>query len=126
MEDILDFLLKNDFEIIDIQPCTEEEWNKLISKEKDDPFKKYKEGKPISLNINTNPNFNGLIREGKITYKFEKVKECEYQGHKYFLPMLNNSGKRVKGKTIVITDYEFLENEKRILIKNFTIEKRID
>lgn len=123
MKDIVDFLLENDFEIVSIEPCTEEDWNNLINDVKPDPFKRFKEGNPLSLEVTTNPNFKGIIRDNIINYQFAEVKENEYQGHKYYLPAINGKGKRVKGKKIIITDYSFNEETKTIFINLFEIEK---
>lgn len=84
--------------------------------------------KSISFIATTNVNDNGDIydKDAAITYVFQKVSLQSYNGYQYYLPMLNDKAKRIKNKTIEITDYMVEEteyNELIIHIKNFKINK---
>ena len=52
--------------------------------------------------------------------QFENFKEMYYAGYSYGLPMLNGKSKRVKNKTLRLTEVEQIE-DKKFIVKNFEI-----
>ena len=89
---------------------------------------KFNNHTPITLDIKFNPDFDGQLRIDNIIYQFEEVKENCYQGIVYYLPVLNGKAKRIKNKTITITDYDIVnldDNNEEIIvmINDFTINK---
>lgn len=58
----------------------------------------------------------------EITYLFDEVKEMSYQGYTYYLPILNGKAKRIKNKTIIVKDFEVIDNL-TIKVLDFDIEK---
>lgn len=67
-------------------------------------------------------NEYGEYREGDVIFEFP-FKLNYYQGYEYGLPLLNGKAKRIKNKTIRVTEYDFEENGCTIIIKvkNFEI-----
>lgn len=74
-----------------------------------------------------NPDENGEYWQSgdTIHYHFPKVKENYYNGFNYYLPVLKGKAKRVKNKTIVVTEftYEICENYIDVHIVDFKIVK---
>ena len=52
--------------------------------------------------------------------QFENFKEMYYAGYSYGLPMLNGKSKRVKNKTLRLTEVEKVD-DKKFVVKNFEI-----
>lgn len=63
----------------------------------------------------------GHITINEIDYEFENYKVLSYAGYEYGLPTINEKGKKIKGKKIVITDFEVI-GETSIKIKKFKVE----
>lgn len=80
---------------------------------------------PIELNITRNPNWNGDYMDNNIKYHFQEVGENYYNEFCYYLPKLNGNQKRIKNKTILITDYTINrdDNDATVEILNFIIKK---
>ena len=81
----------------------------------------------ISLDIQYNPDYEGEIRINDIIYQFD-VQEYSYQGMLYYLPVINGKAKRIKNKTIILTNYEYCpldDNNVTIIVqvKDFIIKK---
>ena len=68
-----------------------------------------------------NLNYEGYIIADYIGYEFENFKVLYYAGYEYGLPTLNGKGKKIKGKKVVVTDYEVLD-ELTIKVKDFRVE----
>lgn len=95
---------------------------------KNSMIKKFQNHEEFSLDIQYNPDFEGEMTIDDIIYQFEEVKENCYQGCYYYLPVLNGKAKRIKNKTITITDYDVFnldDNNVTIIvrIKDFIINK---
>lgn len=48
----------------------------------------------------------GKIEINGVNYQFSKVSHHSYAGYSYYLPVLNGKSKRIRGKKIIVTDYE--------------------
>ena len=72
-----------------------------------------------------NVNGVGEYWDGNVIYKFAGVKENWYQGFPYYLPLLNGKQKRIKNKTIKITQFEPEQADDKMIIhiQNFEIVK---
>ena len=81
----------------------------------------------LSFLCEFNPDENGEYWQSgdTIHYHFPEVKENYYNGFTYYLPVLKGKAKRVKNKTIVITEftYEIFENYIDVHIVDFKIVK---
>ena len=84
-----------------------------------------KNNEAISLNVEYNPDEDGNLRDGDVNYKFSEVKENYYRGFLYYLPVLNGKAKRIKNKTIKITEYTYQDNGTSLDINiiNFEVMK---
>ena len=63
----------------------------------------------------------GALIINNVTFVFTDIVENWYNGFTYYLPAINGKGKRIKNKTIVITDYSF-END-IVIVKKWSIKK---
>ena len=63
--------------------------------------------------------------DNNIKYHFQEVGENYYNEFCYYLPKLNGIQKRIKNKTILITDYTINrdDNDATVEILNFIIKK---
>lgn len=85
-----------------------------------------KNNDPLEVNIDRNPDSEGFfMEEDGIKYHFQEVDVNYYNGFHYYLPKLNGKQKRIKNKTILITDYTINrdDNDATIEIFNFMIKK---
>lgn len=89
-------------------------------------FKSLISSKKIEVEINTNPSEEGIVKiKDNIFIKFPEVKEMYYNGYFYYMPIVNRKTKRVKNKTIKITEFEYMEKPyMEIKIKKFEILKK--
>lgn len=75
------------------------------------------EGKPLEVFVECNPSDDGYIRDEDVLYHFQEVRENEYRGFPYYLPVLNGKAKRVKGKTIRINKYTWKMVDTGIIVE---------
>lgn len=82
-------------------------------------------GNAFDLPIDYNPNEEGYYRNDEAVYKFAEVKKNWYNGFLYYLPILKGKQKRVKGKTIIVKDYDYAEVDGCLVvnIKDFEVKK---
>lgn len=83
-------------------------------------------GELIEFVPETNLSFDGLYRQEMVLFKFPEVKEMYYNGYEYYLPVLNGKTKRIKNKTIMVTEYTYkiIENGGLVIyIEKFEIAK---
>ena len=71
-------------------------------------------------NIEFTPTYNlscyGYYRLNNNLYlHFEGIKEMYYNGYNYYLPTINGKAKKIKGKTVVITDYDYFKVDEKML-----------
>lgn len=66
-----------------------------------------KAGTALSFICEYNLNENGEVCHGDFTYKFPEIKEMEYRGWPYWLPMKNGKSKRIKNKWITVNKYTY-------------------
>ena len=59
--------------------------------------------------------------QSEYKFKFKEGNEYYYKGYTYYLPVLNGKSKRIKNKTIVITDA--IINGGDIIINDFIVKK---
>ena len=59
--------------------------------------------------------------ESGITYFFPEVKERYYSGYRYYVPMINGKGKRIKNKRIIVTEFETNSISRTVKIKSFKV-----
>lgn len=87
---------------------TIEEHNAMLRRdaERDELRKRILE--TMEFPINWNPDEKGYCYDvdSEMSIKFDEVKEYWYDGCPYYLPVLKGKAKRVKRKTIKITDYD--------------------
>ncbi len=78
---------------------------------------------PLELTPTRNLDEFGEYWDGNIYYKFENYKTLYYNDYAYGLPLKNEKAKRIKNKTIKITDYTFVDNRTslNIYVKDFEI-----
>lgn len=92
---------------------------------------KLKNHEPVEFQVLTNPDEEGCVNFYGFYFYFKEVAARNYQGLDYYLPVVNGKAKRVKNKTITVTDYDYttkkeeqqMWTEHRIDIKAFTINK---
>lgn len=79
----------------------------------------------IEIKFLKNLDSNGNYYDNNIIYHFNNYDLKTYNGYDYALPILNNKSKRIKNKTIKITNYTYVEidNNLEINIENFEIIK---
>lgn len=83
------------------------------------------ENNVLEFDCDQNPCYDGNLFIKEITFQFDEVKECYYRGYSYFLPVINGKSKRIKNKTIRITDFEILDIDNLIVkINNLEIVKK--
>ena len=58
-----------------------------------------------------NVRSDGYYRDGDLVYHFQEVKENYYAGTYYYLPVLNGKAKRIKNKTLKITNFTYNINK---------------
>lgn len=77
----------------------------------------------LVLFIDSNPNGDGewVEQRSGMTIQFDEVAERDYQGWTYYLPVLNGKAKRVKNKSIKITEAEM--DGDTIKVHNFEVLK---
>ena len=64
-------------------------------------------GLPVTFVPTSNVSDEGLYFDNGIIFKFPEVKENYYNGFVYYTPAINGKGKRVKNRTVEVTDYTF-------------------
>ena len=69
-----------------------------------------KSGDTLSFMCEYNLDENGEVCDGNFTFKFPEIKEMEYRGWPYWLPMKNGKAKRIKNKNVVVTKYTYTRN----------------
>lgn len=76
------------------------------------------------IEVEENPNCAGeyFHRQSNLIFVFSEVREMYYGDFNYYLPVLKGKAKRVKGKRILITEHEIIDNDK-IKINNFKVLK---
>lgn len=86
---------------------------------------KLKEGNPLSFFCEYNLNENGEVCNEYLTFKFSEIKEMEYRGWPYYLPMVNGKSKRIKNKNININKYTYEKTNYGFTVNviDFEIEK---
>ena len=87
--------------------------------------KKLHNGETIEFTPEYNPNEDGDVSIGNVTYHFNEVKENWYNGFNYYLPVVNGKQKRIKNKKLTISKYTYSRNENVITIniEEFIINK---
>lgn len=129
---VLSFLAPHGYEVIDNNLRTAEEAKEIREDKatRDELVKKAEAGEEMEFLVETNPDYEGdfdFIGYARIAFKY--VKECQYKGYPYYLPISGSEdGKacRCKNKRIVATSYEVTwANKKiaRIYIKEFKVIK---
>ena len=68
-----------------------------------------------------NLDYEGRITANEIEYEFENYKVMTYAGYGYGLPTLKGKGKKIKGKRIVVTDFE-ITGDLSVKVKDFRVE----
>lgn len=62
---------------------------------------------PVSFVPTSNISEDGEYFDNGIIYKFPEVKMNHYNGFRYYMPVINGKGKRIKNKTVEVSEYEF-------------------
>lgn len=72
-----------------------------------------------------NPDSYGELRVDGVLYRFNEVRENYYNGHHYYLPIVNGKQKRIKNKTVNVTKYTstIVDNNVTVDIIEFTVTK---
>lgn len=68
-----------------------------------------------------NLDYEGRITANEIDYEFESYKVLSYAGYEYGLPTLKGKGKKIKGKKVVVTDFEVM-GDRSVKVKDFRVE----
>ena len=68
-----------------------------------------------------NLDYEGYIVANEIEYEFENYKVLNYAGYEYGLPTLKGKGKKIKGKKVVVTDFE-VTGDLSVKVKDFRVE----
>ena len=78
----------------------------------------------LILDITSNPNEEGEYYDmnSEYTFKFDEVRSNNYRGFEYYLPVMNGKCKRIKNKSIKITDGEIVDDN--VLIHAFEVLKK--
>jgi len=91
-------------------------------------YNKVTDNEPLKLEITKHPGSKGDYFDGDIRYHFNEVKRYHYEDLEYHLPILNGHAKRIKNRTIIITDYTYNIDEDNMIIdiniNNFKVLKR--
>jgi len=81
----------------------------------------------LYLTPNHNIDYDGYYRDDDLVYHFQEVKENYYAGTYYYLPVLNGKAKRIKNKTLKITNFTYTINQQlndiNIEVLDFEVEK---
>lgn len=116
-----------DGKIVSISCVTIERYKKmLVAEEKLNEFLKVVEsGDSFVIPMEKNPDGEGCLYGllDSLTVKFKDYKVCYYNGFEYSLPTINGKGKRVKGKEIKVTKYEYDSCNKEIVIDTWELVK---
>ena len=88
---------------------------------------KLKSGNPLVVSFDRNLDIFGYGCHDEVFYKFHDFTIREYNGFEYALPVLNGKAKRIKGKNIEISEYEYKYDESvsrvYVLVNKFNIIK---
>lgn len=100
-----------------------EEHDRKLLKERE-YVKEYISKGELILDITSNPNEEGEYYDmnSEYTFKFNEVRSNCYQGFEYYLPVMNGKCKRIKNKSIKITDGEIVDGN--VLIHAFEVLKK--
>lgn len=125
-------VLLNTYNYIKYNDCfvTENEYNEIVEEEnaRKEFLNRIKNNEPIEYT----PIFNlseycvdgktyGSFIINDVTFVFTEIVENWYNGFPYYLPTINGKGKRIKNKTLVITDYTF--NGETVYVNKWSIKK---
>ena len=79
-------------------------------------------GDAVEVHVEHNPDDEGYIWDEDVLYHFQEVRENDYRGFPYYLPVLNGKAKRVKGKTVRVTKYTWKREDRRIVVEVLDFE----
>ena len=102
------------------------EWERKDKEELNKVLKKCENNEILTIVPDRNVDEDGKYKDILVIYKFPNVKENYYQGHSYYLPIdAKGKSKRIKNKTVNITDYTFDKNDNRLIItvNDFNVAK---
>jgi len=99
---------------------------KYIIYEKEELFndritKEIKTKMPFNITLKKNLTLDGIYREGKYVFKFDKIKQFYYDVYIYSLPLIKGKAKRIKNKEITI--YRYTVENNIITILDFEMAK---
>lgn len=84
----------------------------------------YKSGKQFVFEAKANPDIDGYLELPTTGFlKFEEVKEFEYKGWSYYLPVVNGKSKRIKGKCLTIEKYLYDEEHNVVNVEQFKVNR---
>jgi hypothetical protein len=119
---VANYLMKHGYRIDDLNARLFTSPEKLIEEAKaQESMEIAKELSTIFIDCHRNLNSEGIIVIDGVTYKFENYKLEWWEDFCYGMPLLDGVGKRLKNKTVKLTDYEV--NSDHILVKKFKIKK---
>ena len=79
---------------------------------------------PIEITFDRNPDYNGDCEKDNIWFHFAEVKENYYNGFEYYLPVVNGKQKRIKNKNLVIKNYNYTNDNGKIVVNIIDFEIR--
>ena len=91
----------------------------------DNVMKMINNNEVLTFVAESNPNEYGELYVDRIKYCFNEVGENYYNGHYYYLPIVNGKQKRINNKKVNVTKYTstFEDNKITVNILEFTITK---
>ncbi|MCH5167424.1 MAG: hypothetical protein J1F35_05965 [Erysipelotrichales bacterium] len=102
-----------------------EEWENYLKKDREEleTIKSLRKASSFEFIPESNLDDAGgyYDEESGTTYFFPEVKECYYSGYRYYIPVINGKGKRIKNKKIVVTEFETNPINRTVKIKSFKV-----
>ena len=106
---------------------TEEDYATILEENAhfDNVMKMINNNEVLTFVAESNPNEYGELYVDRMKYCFNEVGENYYNGHYYYLPIVNGKQKRIKNKKVNVTKYTSTFDDNRITVNilEFTITK---
>ena len=119
-------LRKNNYYYVNDKWLTHDEFTKYNAQQVNAArcIELYKLGEPFVFEVKSNPDIDGYLQLPTTGFlKFQEVKEFQYNGWSYYLPVVNGKSRRIKGKCLTIEKYTYNEETNVVNVEQFKVNR---